>query len=223
MRKKLINQKRDVMKTWSREALVDHIRAYPNQELLDQDKNRVPRSHPIAMMAKNIQENNYVMSDAQYYTLLDGYTKVVVPEMKVVGVSFRNPDVSKFDMNLVGQRRNGEVKTYDVDYILDPEPDNEYDPNAVRVSIHDDQGIPQHVGYLSRDFVEEHPITEPMMVAGTLEDHSNGKFKNVSYNIALDTETLDAKRLNVDKFEQLSLNFDDLSDLSNDTETIEKE
>lgn len=216
MRKKLINQKRDVMKTWSREALVDHIRAYPNQEILDHDTEGNPRSHPIAMMAKNIQEHDYVMSDAQYYTLLDGYTKVVVPDMKVVGVSFRNPDVSKFDMTLVGQRRNGQVKTYDVDYILDPEPDNEYDPNAVRVSINDNQGIPQHVGYLSRDFVGAHPIVGSMMVAGTLEDHSNGKFKNVSYNIALDTESLNAGRV-----EQLSLNFDDLSDLSDDT-TIEK-
>lgn len=194
MRKKLINQQRDIMKQMSRKDLVDHILDYHNVDILDYDEEGNRREKPIAMIAENIRRRDYVMSDAQYYTLLDGFTKITIPEMKVVGTSFRDIDGEKLQKDLVGKRKDGVVNVYEVDYMLEPEPDNPYDPNAVKIYLPNEDGIHrQHIGYVAKDFLNAHPILEPMIVEGTMEDHSNGKFKNLSFNISFDTEALDAR------------------------------
>lgn len=187
MRKKLVNQKREELKELPRKDFVEHVRSYPDQDQLNFDEEGNKKNHQIGIMAEVVAQNGYKMTDNQYYSMIDGYAKTVVPEMKVVGVSFQDPDVENFKMDLVGERRDGVVSTYDVDYHLKPEPDNPYDKNAVGVWIENQDNELEQVGYLSKEFVEEHTIEE-LVVQGLMEDHSNGKFKNMSYQIALDVE-----------------------------------
>lgn len=240
MRKKLVNKKRDKMKEWPRETLVDHIRNYHNQELLDYDEEGNRRDLPIAMIAQNVAEHNYEMTDNQYYAMLDGFTRITTPEMKVVGVSyypyfgFDKPTARDFKMERVYAK--GVLSKYDVDYVLEPEPENEFDPNAVRVSIQDKNGMLQQIGYVAKSFLDKHPIKETMIVEGTMEDHSNGNFKNLSYNISFDTEMLDERLahhiatfeeveddLDIEKAnEDIQLTLDDLMDLESSKDTLEQ-
>lgn len=235
MRKKLVNQKRDELKEWSKKDVVEHIRSYPDQDRLNYDDEGNKKNHQVGIMAEVIAQNNYKMTDNQYYSMVDGYAKTVVPEMKVVGVSFRKPHVENFKMNLVGERKDGVVSTYDVDYHLKPEPDNEYDPKAVGVWVENKNNELEQVGYLSKDFVNEHQIEE-QVVQGLMEDHSNGSFKNMSYQIALDTEPValnpDMNKLATEheytliedyeqdddstQYDDLESALDDLSDLNTD-------
>lgn len=192
MRKRILNERRDELKELPRVDLVNHIRSYHDQTSLNVDEKGNKRDHQVGLMASVIQDRNYEMTDNQYYTLIDNFTKVTVPEMKVVGVSFRSPDVENFKKDLVGEKRDGQVKQYDIDYHLENEPDNPYDKNAVKVSVENVNGELEQIGYLQRDFVAKYEV-EDQVIQGMMEDHSNGKFANVSYNIALDTEKLALK------------------------------
>ena len=180
--------------------LVDHVLNYPDQDKLNYDEDGNKRTHQVGIMAEVVEKNDYQMTDNQYYSMIDGFSKVVVPEMKVVGVSFRDPDIGNFKMDLVGERRDGVVSSYEVDYHLKPEPDNPYDEHAVGVWVETKENKLEQIGYLSKDFVAEY-LVEEQVVQGLMEDHSNGKFKNVSYHIAIDTD----KVLNTQKEADVSL------------------
>lgn len=219
MRKRIINERRDELKELSRNEFVNHIRNYPDQRSLDIDGDGNKRDHQVGLMAKVIgdrlsEDDKYEMSDRQYFTMIDNFTKVTVPDMKVVGVSFRDPDVSEFKKDLVGEKKNGQVKFYDIDYHLENEPDNPYDKNAVKVSVENVNGELDQIGYLQKEFVEKYEV-EDQVIQGLMVDHSNGNFKNVSYNIALDTESLEVKPYDKDntKAEHIELTSDDLLDL----------
>lgn len=210
MRRKLVNQKRDELRQLSRQELVNHIVDYPNQEFLNfvrgQDDERVKRTMPVGYIANNVKNNDYEMTDSQYYTLMHHFAKITVPEMKVVGITFYDNDPSQFKKDLVSQASNGNVKTYEMDYHLEPEPTNPYDKNAVKILVEDEVGEKHHIGYIARDFVAEHPITEPIVIEGTMVDYSNDHFSNISYRLAMDIEVLDAKQTKeqIGEFEQLS-------------------
>lgn len=191
MRKKLVNEKRDVLKQIPQNELVDKILEYPNQRIMNFDEEGNKRHFPIGKMAQEIRKNDYKMSNKQYYALLHQFTAITVPSMKVVGVSFKDSDPSTFDMKPVAKR--GSMTRYDLDYIFQPEPENPYDKNAVRVMVKTKDGTLQQLGYVPADFVAAHPITEEMSVHGQMTDWSNGKFKNCSYDIAFDIEKLDEK------------------------------
>lgn len=192
MRKRILNERRDELKELTRVDLVNHIRDYHDQESLNVDEKGNKRDHQVGLMASVIEERNYEMTDNQYYTMIDNFTKVTVPAMKVVGVTFKNPDVANFKKSVVGENAGGQLKQYDIDYHLENEPDNPYDKNAVKVSVENEDGELEQIGYLQRDFVAKYQV-EDGVIQGMMEDHSNGKFKNVSYNIALDTEKLALK------------------------------
>ena len=191
MRKKLVNEKRDMLKQMSPRDLVDKIVDYPNQTILNRDEEGHKRHFPIAVMAKAIKENDYKMSEKQYYTLIHQFTAITVPDMKVAGVSFRENNPTEFKKTLTAEK--GNRSQYDINYILQPEPDNPYDKNAVKVMIEKNDGNLHQLGYVPADFVAAHPITEEMTVHGQFVDWSHGKFKNCSYDIALDVEEIDAK------------------------------
>ena len=191
MRKKLVNEKRDALKQIPREELVDKIINYPNQKILNRDEEGNKRYFPIGKMAETIKEHDYKMTDKQYYTLLHQFTAITVPEMKVAGVSFRENDPTEFKKKLVAEK--GSMSKYDIDYILQPEPENEYDPNAVRIMIEKEDGALHQIGYVPADFVAAHPITEETTIHGQMTDWSHGKFKNCSYDIAFDIEEIDKK------------------------------
>lgn len=191
MRKKLVNRKRDELRTLPRRELVDHILAYPDQDFLNRDEDG-KRKYPVGYIAQNVKEANYNMSDAQYYTMLHHFSKIIVPDMRVVGITFQNNDPSEFQKTEVSSSHKGRITTYEMDYLLLPEPTNQFDANAVMILVkNQNTGKAEQIGYLAKEFVAAHPITEPMLIEGTMVDYSNGHFKNVSYRLALDTELLD--------------------------------
>lgn len=192
MRKKLVNEKRDALKGLSRKELIDRILNYPNQDLLNLDADGNKRKYPLGWMAGSIRNNDYQMTDKQYYTLVHYFAAATVPDMRVVGVSFYENDAQKFEKTLVF--KEGGKSVYETDYVLRPEPENPHDKNAVMVLVRETDGELHHLGYINRGFVSQHQITEEMTVHGLLTDHSNGNFKNVSYSLAIDTEKLDTGR-----------------------------
>ena len=189
MRKKLVNEKRTELKHLPRRELVDRILDYHNQDLLNVDENGVRRDYPIGKMAEGIRDRGYQMSENQYRTLVHHFAGLTVQDMKVVGITFRPNNAAEFERTLVSREKR--MSIYETDYTLIPEPDNPHDPNAVKVMAHKLDGSLHHLGYIARDFVAAHPITETMDVHGRFIDYSGGKFKMVSYQLALDTEKLD--------------------------------
>lgn len=187
--KKLINEKRSQLKAIPKAELIDQIRSFPNQKELNYNSDGEKRQHQVGIMADVIKRNDYNMTDKQYYTMVDGYSKHLVEEMKVVGVSYRDVKPENFKKELVERSKEGTVSKYDVDYKLIAEPENPYDKNAISVWLDKNDGEAVQIGYLPKDFVNEYPIDD-QVVSGTMTDHSNGKFKNVSYQLAVDIEDL---------------------------------
>ena len=212
MRKKLVNEKRDELKSMSRTDFIDRICSYPNQALLNQDEEGVGRDVPVGKIAQGIRDRNYRMSDLQYYLLIHNFAGITVPDMKVVGVTFRHNNAGEFERKLIA--KDGPVSVYDTTYTLIPEPTNPYDKNAVKVMAHKENGDLHHLGYLSRDFVAAHPITESIEIHGNFTDHSNGRFKNVSYSLPVDIEPLD--RQEVSMMEYTDADLHGVGDLSLD-------
>lgn len=217
MHKKQVNTKRDVLKRMQPKDLVDHICKYPNQDFLNFDENG-KRDIPVGAIAQNVQSHNYEMSDAQYYTMIHHFAKITVPDVKVVGITFYKNDPSQFARNQISDNGKGH-QIYEVDFILTPEPTNQFDVNAVSVNVRGADiadGVQEyhHIGYLPADFVAIHPIGEETEVHGIMKDVSNGKLKSVSYTLPLDLEVINTnntKMLNADleHAEQLALDVGD--------------
>ncbi len=202
MAKKLVNQKRDELKSLSNRDLVDRILSYANQDLLNADENGQDRPFPVRDMADRIREKDYKMSEKQYYTLIHHFAAITVPHMKIVGVTYHENDPAKMDLNLIEQ--DGRKRVYEAPYTLRPEPENPYDPNAVAVWTTLKDGSDHQVGYLSKEFVAAHPMLNGQTVQGNVVDWSNGHFKMVSYQLALDIEPIDNQ--NQMREENLDLN-----------------
>ena len=56
MRKKLVNEKRDELKSMPRTDFIDRICSYPNQALLNQDEEGVGRDIPVGKIAQGIRQ-----------------------------------------------------------------------------------------------------------------------------------------------------------------------
>lgn len=193
MRKKLVNEKRDELKQLSNRELIDRILSYPDRDSLDYDPEGNRRPFPVGMVAQNIRNHQDRMTENQYYALIHNFSAITVPEMRVVGVTFRKNNAAEFEKTLI--RKDGVKSVYETDYHLVPEPENKYDANAVKVMVPTENGDLHQIGYLNKEFVAAHPISDELEVKGYLTDHSNGKFKNVSYSLAVDTEHLEQYRL----------------------------
>lgn len=188
MTKQLVNQKRGELKQLPRPEFIDRILNYPDWDSLNMDETGKNRPFPIGKMAEKIQENGYKMSDKQYYTLLHHFPQIAIQDLKVVGVTFRKNNAAEFEKELVSS--DGPKSVFKATFTLRPEPENPYDENAVMVLINTASEGMHQIGYLSRDFVAKHRLTEDMEVSGTITDFSNGKFKNVSYALTVDTEKM---------------------------------
>lgn len=191
MRKRLINEKRAELKQLPRPELVERILSYPDQDSLNMEgegRERKQRQFPIGKMAEQIQSHGYGMSDKQYYTLIHYFSQIAVQDLKIVGVTFYNNDPADFKKEPVSAE--GTKSVFQATFTLRPEPENPHDKNAVMVLVDTKSEGLHQVGYLSRDFVAKHPISEVLEVPGTITDFSNGKFKNVSYGVTLDMEQI---------------------------------
>lgn len=87
MRKKLVNEKRDELKQMPREAFIDRILDYPDQNSLNRDSGNRKRDFPVGKVAEGIRDKGYEMSDKQYYALIHDFAEITVPNMKVAGSS----------------------------------------------------------------------------------------------------------------------------------------
>lgn len=193
-RKQLLQEKRELLKQLSKRELVDRICNYPDQRSLNMDVDGNWRNHPIGNMAHHIRDDqHYQMTDKQYYSLIHHYAALTIPELRVAGVTYQTVDPIQLRRDQVEQA--GTKRTYTMQFHLRPEPENMYDSNAVAVYATTMSGDERQIGYVGRKFLEQHPITQEMDVTGTMVDFSNGHFNNVSYRFPLDTEQLDADRL----------------------------
>lgn len=191
MRRTMVSNKRAELKALPRRELIDRICSFSDQNLLNFEADGKKREYPVGKMAEGIRDRGYQMSDNQYYTLVHHFALDTIPNLKIVGVTFRDNDPRVFEKELISDDKKG-LQVYETTYTLMPEPENPHDANAVKVLSTLTDGSLHHVGYLPRAFVEAHPITESMEITGNILDYSNGKFKMVSYQTALDTEALDA-------------------------------
>ena len=228
MKKKLVNQKRDQLRKLTPTELIHEIRNYYNQDYLNYDNEGVKRKTPVGKLAENMEKQNVTEKNNQYYKLLHEYTKLIVPELRIMGTSFYKEDVRPETINkqFVARSKSGVINTYEVDFTLQPEPDNPYDKNAVKVMVPQIDGTFTHIGYVGHDFIKKYPITESTVMSGLMVDFSNGKFKNVSYRIEFDVEALDKKygydnsatSLTQEDIVDLEQSIDDLSILVDEKE-----
>lgn len=126
--------------------------------------------------------------------------------VKVVGTSFRTFEPLAFVNN--NPSIDGTRHTHKVIYLLEPEPTNAFDPNAVKVSVQDNSFNSVHIGYVPREFLADHTFTGPIAVSGEMVDTSNGKLKQLSYKMYRD----DLER-QVEKSVDLSIDLQDLERL----------
>lgn len=175
-------------------SLVDRILAFPDRERLNRDDEGKRRQFPSAEMALRARRSlekdpDYKISEKQRFAMADSFARYSSNELKVSGITFAKADpntLAKEEISTEG------VKTvYQMQFHLQPEPDNQYDKNAVAVMVDNVEGGHTKIGYVPGGYVAEHPIIHPMTVQGTLTDHSNGHFKTISYVMNMDTESLD--------------------------------
>lgn len=175
--------KRKELRALKKNELVDRIRAFPNQKFLNQDEEGEMRKHPIGNMAKAVKENGYEMTDEAYEILIEDFAALTLPKVKVTGSRFQkfNPR----DIAVEEGRRDGTITRYPTAFMLQPE-----EGNGVKVMAGlKDDGMVQ-IGYLPAKFRKKYPVTKEMTVTAEMIDYSNGKFKNMSYQMYLDLERL---------------------------------
>ncbi len=224
-----VDEKRKELLHMNDRDLVNRILAFPDRERLNRDENGMRRRYPSGEMAVRVRQSmekdpDYRISDKQKWAMSDSFARYSTNELKVAGITH-----AKADPNLlfkVPVNKEGVKTVYEMQFHLVPEPENEYDKNAVAVYVDninadDLKLIPElensenknkvpadlntmtRIGYVPGSYVAEHPITEPMTVKGTLTDHSNGHFKTISYVMNMDTEALDRElsgKRNSDKY-----------------------
>lgn len=175
-------------------ALVDRILAFPDREKLNRNEEGKRRKYPSAEMAVRARRSmekdpEYKISDKQRFTMCDSFATYSTDQLKVSGITFAKADPRLLVKDEVS--KEGVKTVYNMDFHLVPEPDNQYDKNAVGVYVDNVEDGRTKIGYVPGAYVAEHPIVHPMTVKGQLTDHSNGHFKTISYSMDMDTEALD--------------------------------
>lgn len=175
-------------------ALVDRILAFPDREKLNRDEEGKRRKYPSAEMAVRVRRSmekdpDYKISEKQRFVMCDSFARYSTDELKVSGITFAKADPRQLVKDEVS--KEGVKTVYNMNFHLIPEPDNQYDKNAVGVYVDNTEDSQTKIGYVPGSYVAEHPIVHPLSVKGTLTDHSNGHFKTISYTMNMDTEALD--------------------------------
>lgn len=204
------NNKVAELKNLSQSEFLDRVVNYPDQEVLNYDEDGKRRKFPIGYSAEKMQENGFP-NDASYHGMVNGYASITTPDIKVVGVSFRQTDLDNVVKDKQ-QHQKDAVSYYHSNFRLVPEPENEYDPNAIKVEIESENDTYQHIGYVPKEMAEKYELDDVMDVEGTIIDFSNGKLKNISYRVPLDTEAVKL-RGEENAFELDGFSVDDLKDL----------
>lgn len=175
MAKTIINQKRDALKALPREELIDRICHFSDRELLNAGK------YPLADMATQIRNDDYRMTENQYYTLIHNFARVTIAEVdRPMWVS----DPNVFRMKPFPRT---EESRFPADFKLIPNGDR------VDVGLPNIAGNPMILGSLPPKLLERHPILDMMDAPGQMVITRIGDAVKFSYQMSLDLELLDAK------------------------------
>lgn len=213
------NNKVAELKDLSHEAFLDRVTSYPDQETLNYDEEGKRRKFPIGYSAENMQENGFP-NDASYHGMVNSYASITTPDVKVVGVSFRKTDLDSVVKDKQ-QYQKDSVSYYHSNFRFVPEPENEYDPNAIKVEIESENETYQHIGYVPKEMAEKYELDGVMDAEGTIIDFSNGNLKNVSYRVPLDTEAVQF-RGEEKEYELDGFSVDDLKDLEAEDNDLQR-
>lgn len=169
-------------------AFIDRILTFPDRELLDRDENGKRRRYPLAGMAVKVKKQmekdpNYRLSGKQKFAMANSFAEYSTEELKVSGIKSANIDPDTLVKEEI--KKEGAKTVYSMKFRLQPEPDNQFDKNAVAVYADNIEGGCSRIGYMPLPYIQTHSIKGPVNVNGTLTDYSNGKFKNVSYAIVM--------------------------------------
>lgn len=184
MAKNLLNQKRDALKDLPPREFIDRVLAYPNQQHLNFTEFGLRRNHPLGEMAQKIQDNNYQMTEKQYYSMMHDFASLMVQNVTVQNLTFSDSNREMFVKE--PKAVLGEKVRYGVSFRVEPVEDALFD-SPTKVSVLSEDGDYQPVGYLPSDFTDAHPIREPLDFSGDMVV-ANG---NVYYQMLIDTEALD--------------------------------
>lgn len=185
MRNKLVVEKQAELGALSKQEFIDRMLSFPVSFYADHDR-RYDRK-----LAEASRKRDYRISDRQHANLIDTFAELMIVDTKVKGITFHENDPAFFQKSILPSDSNTKTKkTYAMDFLLEPEPGNIHDRNAVKVSATYRDGTLSQIGFLPAAFVKENPITSPVWAKGTLTDYSNGTFNNVSYSIPLDLERI---------------------------------
>ena len=175
MAKTLVNQKRDELKKLNPRKLIDRICRFSDQELLNSGK------YPLGSMATQIRNDDYRMTENQYYALIHNFARVTIAEVdKPSWVS--DPDVFRLK-----PRPQMETMGFPANFQLTPTDDK------VQVALPNINGDPMPLGFLPLSLLKHHPILEPVNASGQMSIARIGDAVMFSYQMSLDLELLDAK------------------------------
>lgn len=189
-----VKEKRKELLHMDDRAMIGRILAFPDRERLNRDEEGGRRRYPSAEMAVRARQSmekdpEWKLSDKQKWAMASSFAEHSSDELKVSGITFAKADPNSLAKEQLS--KEGVKAVYAMSFHLEPEPENVHDRNAVAVYVDDAaDGGRTKIGYVPAAYVATHPITEPMDVEGTLTDHSNGRFKTISYAMDMDTEAV---------------------------------
>lgn len=107
---------------------------------------------------------------------------------KVVGTSFyEKKDLEDFDGEI---KEKDNVPVLHGAAILMPEPENQYDPNAIAVIAKMTDGTPHKIGHIGRDSELYNTVTKPTPAALTIYAYSHAGNYNDSFTVTVDKTML---------------------------------
>lgn len=102
---------------------------------------------------------------------------------KVVGMTFRPLPEGSFIKIMDQYETDDGTPVALARVIIQPEPTNEFDPDAVAIIAELTTGQPFVVGYIGKDDPWKHKITRPVIATMRIVDYSAKSSYNPSYNI----------------------------------------
>ena len=187
--KKLVNEKRDEMKNLEPKELIDRILSYPDQDSLNRDSGMRKREFPVGKVAESVRDRGYEMSDNQRFALIHDFAAITTPTIKPK--ERISEAAAALDKEQIA--KDGTKTTYQADFTLETMPTGDIVQIGQRTTMEVEgrqEPVNIIIGSVDPKFVDKFQITEDVQARGTFTDYSNGKFKNVSYEIEVDVEPI---------------------------------
>lgn len=180
-RRDLVHEKRMELRTLSNRELVDRICSYPFPRALNYGVEK-QGEFPLEQMARNARSQNYELSKEQREIFIRNFPLLAVPDI-YLPVKISPNECKNFSMEFC--YKDGVNTRYETEFLLRP------DSNGVMVLGRTLDGSFQELGQPDFAFMGDFLIKKDVLAPGEISDHSNGKFKNLTFHVLVDTEKLD--------------------------------